>query len=244
MSKTETTTPQGVTRDEVTQIVREQIRTREFEQHVNALIQGNDIGTRVRETIQREVPNYLSTHVSRSVDEYAERRLPDKIRGCVVDELRRELPDRVKGQVLDRIGQLSGVTAMLTEFKGQVHDEMTNLNHQIQAAHQRHTTELQQIRAQQAETFRREAEQTASGIVQSLIGTNGGVIQGFRDELTRQNNANFVELRGQTQHQLIDLNRRCNQLESSLTTTWWVLGAVSVSLVSSLAALGYVLLGK
>jgi hypothetical protein len=243
-SKPEVSTSNGVTRDEVKHLVQDLLRTREFEQQLTALITGTDLATRVRETVRREVPDYLSTQVSRSIDEYADRRLPDKMRLCASDELRRQLPDLVKGQILERLGQMSGVAGMLAEFKVQVHDELMQLNNRVRGEHQRHTQELEQIRTLQAESFRREAEQTAAEIVQSLVGTNGSVIKGFKDELLRQNNANFADHRVQTQHQIIELNQRCNQLESSVTTAWWILGAVGVGLVSSLAALGYVLLGK
>jgi hypothetical protein len=241
-SKPEVSTSHGVTRDEVKHLVQEQIRTREFEKQMTALITGTDLTSRVRETVRREVPDYLSTQVSRSVDEYADRRLPDKMRLCASDELRRQLPDLVKGQILERLGQMSGVAGMLAEFKCQVNDELTQLNNRIRGEHQHHTQELQQIRAQQAETFRREAEQTAAGIVQSLVGTNGGVIKGFKDELSSQNKVDFAEHRGQINQVLLHMTDRCTQLESSLSTTQWVLGAVGFGLACSLAALGYVLM--
>ena len=244
MAKPESNQPQSLSKEDVTRIVNEQLRNREFERYITSLMQGTDLESRIRDSVSRVVKQYLSEHVAKSVDEYARSQLPDKIRLCILDQLPKTLPPLIKGEILERLGNLNGVANMLHEFKQQIHSEMTGLHNEVQAEFAQHRTQLQGIRNQQAETFNREVAATAASVVQGLVGTNGQVNSGFRDELARQNNEQFTSLRTQNQHHLMELNTRCNRLEQSMSTAHWTLYALGFGLVLTVSALCYAVISK
>jgi hypothetical protein len=235
---------ESLSREDIGKIVQEQIRHHDFEKYVMQMIQGADLDSRMRESIRRLIPEYMSTHVSRSVEEYSRLQLPDKIRLGVIDELRRSLPDLVRNIMMDRLGHLSGVTEMLTGFKHEITDKLNQQRQGIQEEFLQHRKQLQGIQDENMHGFKRSIELTANNVVQGLVGTNGQVLQGFRDELVRGNNAQFETLRAMNQVHLIDLNKRCNRLEATVSTTQWLLYAVGFGLACSMAATTYLVWSK
>lgn len=219
--------------NDIERIVRSAVQTelanRDFSQLVLKLLSGNDFESRIRDIIRNKldakVPEAISTYLSRNLAHY--------IRSELMLCLPNMITPLVKAEMIEKISSMSGVDALMAESRAKIQAELSATHEAFvnQRAQQIH--DLQLNSSSQVATFRQSAEAIAQQIVSRLVGDprspEGQLMQGFKDELLRQNSANFTTFQ-------LNCERKYNDLASNLK---WINGILGVGIIGCLAYIAY-----
>jgi len=235
---------QDLTSEQVRQIVRDEMRNREYDNYIISLITRTDLDSRVRDLVERNLKSVVDQCVGKAISDYNKYYLPDKIRSNLTTMMKELLPTMIKGEILEKLGHLSGINTIMEEYRTGIQSE---LHQQTQSFYQTMTEQLQQIsgiRDRQIQEFNIQARQLAVNLVKELVASNGNVIQGFKDELARQNLANFITTKTDAMGDITRLKEKCKRLEESLSTQQWISVGLTFGLLSCVSMVVYVVMNK
>jgi len=231
-----------VTSEEVRRIVKEEMRNRDYDNYIISLITRTDLDSRVRDLVDRNLKGTVQLSTEKAVNDYNKNHLPDKIRSNLTEMLQKLLPSMIKGEILEKLGNLSGVENLMSEYRGQIQLELQQQAHDFRKAMTDQLSQISGIRERQIHEFNIQARQLATDLVRELVASNGLVIQGFKEELARQNLDNFNRVKNENTQDVVKLKDKYKRLEESLSSQKWVNTGLGLGLVCSLAMLGYLLM--
>jgi len=133
---------QDLTSEQIRQIVRDEMRYREYDNYIISLITRTDLDSRLRDLVDRNRKSIVDQCVGKSVSDYNKYYLPDKIRSNLTTMMKELLPTMIKGEILEKLGHLSGINTIMEEYRTGIQSE---LHQQTQSFHQAMTEQLQQI---------------------------------------------------------------------------------------------------
>lgn len=200
------------------------------------ILTGNSLEAKVEKKVEQAIEAYtkkfksLPYEVQKATAKYLQDHLEKEIKASILSLL----PDLVKAQVYDRLSTLSGVQSLLETHNGLIRGQLEQQLHNFQTINREQQEQLLKIGNQIQKDFEAQAKQTADLIVAELVGSNGKVLKGFKDELAAQNGKNFETLANgfNRAYHNQDLENKMlkNRVDNQDNTIFW-LKVVTYSLV-------------
>lgn len=226
------TSEQKMNKKRVREIAREEIRDQQSRDYFFSLMTGTDFDTRVRSAVDKAVGRTLdqdlSPAVNREVANYLREHLTDRVKSILMSNLSNMVTPLVKADITSHLNSLANVNELLQAYHQNVKSDLDTHTGLVRGKLNDHTLELQGIRDSQYRTFEAMIKQTATDVVSSLVGSNGAVLTGFKEELARQNQIYKNELLRENKADLDSNSQRVRDLESQLTNFKWLTGALFV----------------
>lgn len=210
MAAKDTVSP--LTEADIRRVVKAEIAQSKWDDYIWSVLTRSDFEARIRSIIADKLPG----SVSKEVREYLSDHLKDKVRSLIAEAL----PSLVEVEVLKRLRQDSGLQQTLHQYTLAVNDDISNMRQTFAKELAARIAEIYSVRDIEIKAYRQQAQKISKDIVDGLVGTNGAVLTGFKEELARSAEQRFQELR-------LSSERRLTELEHSLSFQTWI----NVSLV-------------
>lgn len=200
--------------DDIRRIVKSEIAQSKWDDYVWSVLTRSDFETRIRNIITDKLPG----SVSKEVRDYLHDHLKDRVR-TLMSEM---LPLLVEKEVLSRLRQDGGLQQTLNQYTIAVNNDLVAMRQTFATELATRVSEIHSIRDEELGRYRQQARAISQEIVNSLVGSNGAVLTGFKDELARTLDQRFSTLQTNTERRLCELELKNTSLETSLSNQTWI----------------------
>lgn len=209
--------------EDIRKIVKSEIAQSKWDDYVWSVLTRSDFDTRIRNIITDKLPG----SVSKEVREYLNDHLKDKVRTLMAEML----PLLVEKEVLSRLRQDSGLQQTLNQYTVAVNNDLVTMRQTFANELATRVAEIHSIRDEELRRYRQQANAISQEIVNSLVGSNGAVLTGFKDELARTLDQRFSTLQVNSERRLCELEMKNTSLETSLSHQTWINAILGFGLV-------------
>lgn len=209
--------------DDVRRIVKAEIAQSKWDEYIWSVLTKSDFDTRIRNIITDKLPG----SVNKEVRDYLRDNLKEKVQSHLLDML----PRLVETEVLKRLRQDSGLSQTLQQYTQAINSDLSAMRQSFANELATRLAEIHSLRDGELTLYRQQAQAISQEIVNSLVGSNGAVLTGFKNELARSLDQRFTDLRTNAEQRLSALEVRNASLETSLSNQTWINVILGVGLV-------------
>ena len=209
--------------DDVRRIVKAEIAQSKWDEYIWSVLTKSDFDTRIRNIITDKLPG----SVNKEVRDYLRDNLKEKVQSHLLDML----PRLVETEVLKRLRQDSGLSQTLQQYTQAINNDLSAMRQTFANELATRLSEIHSLRDGELTLYRQQAQAISQEIVNSLVGSNGAVLTGFKNELARSLDQRFTDLKTNAEQRLYALEVRNASLETSLSNQTWINVILGVGLV-------------